>query len=34
MSDELLRYYERELAFIKNESQDFANRYPKVAGRL
>ena len=34
MSDDLLRYYERELSFIKNESQDFANRYPKIAGRL
>ena len=34
MSDRLLQYYERELAFIKNESQDFANRYPKIAGRL
>lgn len=32
--DTLLPYYERELIFLRKLSQDFAKRYPKVAGRL
>lgn len=32
--EELLPYYERELAFLRRYSQEFAERYPKVAGRL
>lgn len=30
----LLPYYERELAFLRRYSQDFAERYPKIAARL
>ena len=32
--DDLLPYYERELAFLRSYSQQFAERYPKIAGRL
>ncbi len=32
--EELLPYYERELAFLRRYSRDFAERYPKIAGRL
>ena len=32
--EDLLPYYERELAFLRRYSQDFAERYPKIAGRL
>ncbi|MGN6648850.1 type VI secretion system baseplate subunit TssF [Trinickia sp.] len=32
--DELLPYYERELSFLRRYSEDFAQRYPKIAGRL
>jgi type VI secretion system protein ImpG len=32
--DELLEYYERELGFIRQMGVEFANKYPKVAGRL
>ncbi|HVE08711.1 MAG TPA: type VI secretion system baseplate subunit TssF [Paraburkholderia sp.] len=32
--EELLPYYERELAFLRRYSQDFAERYPKIAARL
>ncbi|MGF1702383.1 type VI secretion system baseplate subunit TssF [Photobacterium makurazakiensis] len=34
MSDEILKYYNRELAYIRHMGADFAKRYPKVAGRL
>ncbi|WP_064604034.1 type VI secretion system baseplate subunit TssF [Photobacterium sp. J15] len=34
MSDEMLKYYNRELAFIRHMGAEFAKRYPKVAGRL
>jgi type VI secretion system protein ImpG len=34
MRDELLRYYERELAYLRRMASGFAERYPKVAGRL
>ena len=30
----LLPYYERELAFLRRYSLDFAERYPKIASRL
>jgi type VI secretion system protein ImpG len=32
--DKLLPHYERELAFLREQSQAFAQRYPKVAGAL
>lgn len=32
--EELLPYYERELAYLRRYSRDFAERYPKIAGRL
>jgi type VI secretion system protein ImpG len=32
--DDLLPHYERELAFLRDHSADFAKRYPKIAGRL
>lgn len=32
--DELLPYYERELSYLRRYSEDFAQRYPKIAGRL
>jgi type VI secretion system protein ImpG len=32
--EELLPYYERELAFLRRHSRDFAERYPKIAARL
>ncbi|HJV50508.1 MAG TPA: type VI secretion system baseplate subunit TssF [Noviherbaspirillum sp.] len=32
--ESLLPYYERELTFLRRLSNDFARRYPKVAGRL
>jgi type VI secretion system protein ImpG len=34
MSDELLKYYNRELAFLRHMGAEFAERYPKVAGNL
>src|SRR5262245_25197779 len=34
MRDELLTYYERELTFIRRLSSEFAEKYPKIAGRL
>ena len=34
VSDELLPYYERELTFIRQMAGEFAEKYPKVAGRL
>ena len=32
--DDLLPHYERELAFLRTRAADFAQRYPKIAGRL
>ncbi len=32
--DALLPYYDRELAFLRRYSPEFANRYPKIAPRL
>jgi type VI secretion system protein ImpG len=34
MREELLPYYERELKFIRQMAGEFAEKYPKVAGRL
>jgi type VI secretion system protein ImpG len=34
MSDELLPYYNRELAFIRRLGKEFAEAYPRIAGRL
>lgn len=34
MADDLLHYYEQELAFLRRAGEDFARKYPKVAGRL
>ena len=34
MSDEVFPYYERELLFIRQMSQEFAREYPAAAGRL
>jgi len=34
VSDELLPYYEKELAFIRQLGAEFADRHPKVAGHL
>ncbi|HEU4566263.1 MAG TPA: type VI secretion system baseplate subunit TssF, partial [Gemmatimonadaceae bacterium] len=34
MRDELLYYYERELTFLRRMGAEFAQAYPKVAGRL
>ncbi len=34
MREELLPYYERELKFVRQIAADFAEKYPKVAGRL
>lgn len=34
MRDDLLYYYERELAFLRRTGAEFGRRYPKVASRL
>lgn len=34
MADELLPYYEKELAYIRQMGAEFAKEHPKVAGRL
>ncbi len=34
MSDELLPYYEKELAFFRNLSAQFAEKHPRIASRL
>jgi type VI secretion system protein ImpG len=34
MSDELLPYYDRELAFVRRLGAEFAEAHPKIAGRL
>jgi hypothetical protein len=34
MQDDLLLYYERELAYLRRMGAQFAERYPKVASRL
>jgi type VI secretion system protein ImpG len=32
--EELLPYYERELAYLRKYARDFSEKYPKIAGRL
>ena len=32
--DDLIEYYKRELAYLRNQGADFSARYPKVASRL
>ena len=34
MSDDLLSYYEKELTFLRKAGAEFADKYPKIAGRL
>jgi len=34
MRDELLHFYERELAYLRRTGADFAKAYPRIAGRL
>lgn len=34
MADELLSYFEKELAFIRQMGAEFASEHPKIAGRL
>jgi type VI secretion system protein ImpG len=34
MPDDLLTYYERELAFLRQVGAEFAGQYPKIASRL
>jgi type VI secretion system protein ImpG len=34
MREQLLEYYERELAYIRQMGAQFASKYPRVAGRL
>jgi len=34
MRDELLPYYESELTFLRHMGAEFADKYPKIAGRL
>ena len=34
MPDELLPYYEKELAYIRQLGAEFAKEFPKIAGRL
>lgn len=34
MSDELLPYYNRELSFLRRMGAEFADKHPKIAGRL
>lgn len=34
MSDELLEYYEKELAYLRQSGGQFAETHPKIAGRL
>ena len=32
--EQLLPYYESELAYLRRNLREFAERYPKIAGRL
>jgi type VI secretion system protein ImpG len=32
--DELLKYFHQELAYLRNKGEEFAERYPKIAGAL
>lgn len=32
--DDLIKYYQKELSYLRNRGQEFADKYPKVAGNL
>ncbi|MEP2592518.1 MAG: type VI secretion system baseplate subunit TssF, partial [Kangiellaceae bacterium] len=34
MSDQLMRYYERELAYVRKSLDEFVNQFPEQAGTL
>ncbi|WP_140365411.1 type VI secretion system baseplate subunit TssF, partial [Vibrio parahaemolyticus] len=34
MSEEFLKYYNRELAYLRHKGQEFGEQYPKIAARL
>ncbi|MET1254942.1 type VI secretion system baseplate subunit TssF [Aliikangiella maris] len=34
MNDELLNYYNKELAYLRQQGAEFAEKHPKIAGRL
>ncbi len=34
MSDEFIKYYNRELAYLRHKGQEFGSTYPKIAARL
>ena len=34
MNDDLLKYYNRELTYVRRMGAEFAEQYPKIAGRL
>lgn len=34
MNDEFLKYYNRELAYLRHKGQEFGSKYPKIAARL
>ncbi len=34
MSEEFLKYYNRELAYLRHKGQEFGEQYPKIASRL
>lgn len=34
MSEELLRYYQQELTYLRQQAAEFARAFPKIAGRL
>ncbi|WP_413112317.1 type VI secretion system baseplate subunit TssF [Thaumasiovibrio sp. DFM-14] len=34
MNDEFVKYYQRELTWLRHKGGEFAERYPKIAGRL
>ncbi|MFM2065537.1 MAG: hypothetical protein RLZZ584_446 [Pseudomonadota bacterium] len=34
VSDDILSYYERELAYLREQGAEFAHRYPRVASKL
>src|SRR5687768_8792710 len=34
MTDQILPYYSRELAFLRKMGAEFAQQHPKIAGRL
>src|SRR3954468_11302040 len=34
MEEDVVRYYQEELAVFRRQAEQFANRYPKIASRL